>query len=135
MVSNDFDQEDERVITKAHVLDNLANMYNDRGKHEKSLKYHYDALRIYENILNKNDPEIATSYNNIALTYYNLGKFNEAQYYYEKSLSIRKKVLDGNHPFLIGTYLGLMDVYKAQDNKEALKRIELELKEKYIHEI
>ena len=118
-------------ITRANIYDNVANMYNDRKKHEKALRYHLEALAIYESILDEESSEIAISYNNIALTYYCLGKLNEAQYYYEKSLNIRKKVLGDNHPFLLGTYLGLRDVYFAQGNKEGVRMIEREIQEKY----
>ena len=127
--NNPQDSAEERsyLITKAHVYDNLGNMYNDWGKYKEALRNHHKALVIYETFFGKKIDEIATSYNNIGLTYYYLGMLNEAQFYYEKSLSIRANILNGNHPFLIGTYIGLMQVYNAQGNKEAVQRIEHEL--------
>lgn len=93
------------------VKQGMANAYNDIGStYEKlgdkimALDNKLEALRIREELLDPNHPDIAKSYNNIAHSYNRLEDYEEALAYENKSLEIRSKILPQIHPDIAKIY-------------------------------
>jgi tetratricopeptide (TPR) repeat protein len=79
-------------------------------------------LEIRENVLGKNHPDTANSYNNIGLVYCYLSDYDKALEHYLKSLEIQENVLGKNHPNIAHTYnnIGLL-YFDKEDYERALE--------------
>lgn len=87
--------------------------FKELADYPKSLKYNEKALSIRKNILDKEHPDIATTYNNIARIYDDQGDYKKALEYHEKALDIREKTLGKEHPDTSQTYNNLAEVYRT----------------------
>lgn len=76
----------------SRLLNNIAMIYRDIGKHNEALIFHKSSLRLCRN--SSFDNIKAENYNNIGLIYYDQGNFSKALRYYSKSLKIKKCIND-----------------------------------------
>ncbi len=58
------------------------------------------ALKIIEDVLDKNHPDLAQFYNNLALIYEDLKDYKSAVQYGEKAVAILQRVFPDGHPNL-----------------------------------
>ena len=94
----------------------------DLGKYEDALQFQLKALVIQEKILDKNHPDIATSYDNLAGVHQALGKFEDALQFQLESVAICEDYLNIDHPYLAREYSNLSSSYlDLGNNKDALK--------------
>jgi len=77
---------------KATVLNNIANVYFQRGAYPAALDYHFKALRIRQNITDSSG--IAMSLANIGLVYENLQEPDTALRYYEDCIALAEALGD-----------------------------------------
>ena len=63
----------------ATSLNNLAELYREQGKYDQAEPLYKRALKIFENALPANHPNIATTLENMGQLYKDMGKDNEAQ--------------------------------------------------------
>ena len=77
-----------------------------------------DALKIREEVLGKDHPDTATTYNNIAGVYYNQDKYDEALKLYLKSYNILFKKLGPDHPHTIDGINNARTAYNASGLKQ-----------------
>lgn len=101
----------------ASSLNNLGYAAENSGKIEKAIHYYYAALKLYEEIKNKEG--VAYCLNNLAVLYENQEEYDQALKYHLKALEARK-VLGIDEQIIqslnnLGTYY-----YKLKDNKNAL---------------
>jgi tetratricopeptide (TPR) repeat protein len=75
------------------------------GQPEKALEFQLKDVEISEEVLDKNHPYLATSYNNLALIYEDLKDYKSAVQYGENAVAILQKVFPDGHPDL--------DLYKS----------------------
>jgi tetratricopeptide (TPR) repeat protein len=64
----------EKVLGKEHPdyaasLNNLANLYRDKGDYDKAEPLYLEAKSIREKVLGKEHPDYATSMDNLAILY------------------------------------------------------------------
>lgn len=95
-----FGQHHDRYLSAS--LNNLGNVYEERGQIDDALKYHRKALDIRQSILPPNHPDVATSYHNLANVYRKLGRLDLARSHIKQALKIFQKSLRSNDP-TIGT--------------------------------
>jgi tetratricopeptide (TPR) repeat protein len=117
-------EEDDKDL--ATLSNNLASIYKDLGQPEKALEFQLKALKIKEEVLDKNHPDLATSYNNLSLIYSDLGQPEKALEFQLKALKILEEVLDKNHPSLATSYNNLSGIYSDLGQPE--KALEFQLK-------
>ena len=86
----------------AAIYNNLAGLYELKGKYEKALEYYLKALEIREKVLGTEHPDTAVSYHNLAIFYFGQRNFEEAYGFMKKAIDIWEKVLPPDHPNLIG---------------------------------
>ncbi|UCH95616.1 MAG: tetratricopeptide repeat protein [Candidatus Aminicenantes bacterium] len=103
---------------KASVLSHIGDLYYLKNRYEQALEYYQKALEIREKVLDKDDLDLAASYNNLSLVYKSMNRFNEAMEYQEKDLKIREKVLDKDMPELAASYNNISMLYLRMDQLE-----------------
>ena len=104
-----FGPRDPRLAT---TLNNLAVLYQARGKYTEAEPLYKRALAIREKALGAENPGVAQSLNNLAVLYDAQGKYAEAEPLYKRSLAIREEALGPAHP----------DVATSLENYAALLR-------------
>jgi tetratricopeptide (TPR) repeat protein len=114
------------LIGIARCYDYLAGIYRILDKIENALYYQLKAIKIREDILDNNHPDLATSYNNLALIYQNLNKLEDALKYQLKAIEIEKKVLEKNHPNLSSSYNNISVIYLSLGEFENALKYQLE---------
>ncbi|WP_020537949.1 CHAT domain-containing protein [Lewinella cohaerens] len=73
---------------KASLLSNLGIGYKNKGKLERSIAYHDQALFMRIRIFGENTPQVANSYMNMAVTYLELKDWEKAVEYSHKAITI-----------------------------------------------
>ena len=101
-------------IEQVRLIDALAYILKYIAEYSKAKELFEKSLHIREEVLGKNHPTTATSYNNLAGVYVNQGGYLKAQVLYEKSLHITEEVLGQNHPDTATSYNNLASVYVDQ---------------------
>ena len=113
------------------TLLNTALIYNQAGAFSASLEYYRRALKIYEDVLPKEDERFMGIYHNIAGVYENLGETENALMYREKMAAVAKNLKDAQVEYATAlsgmgeSYYAMGDAKKALDvYKKALMVIE-----------
>ncbi|KDO03097.1 MULTISPECIES: tetratricopeptide repeat protein [spotted fever group] len=83
-----------------------ANLYKKLGyynesvlyKLKDSLKYHKEALKIFQELYQSNHPYVADSLNNIGAAYAKLGDTKEELKYLKEALKMSQDLYQSNHP-------------------------------------
>ena len=109
----------------ASVYVNISNAYREFQEYNNAIKYQKEAIRIYEQMSEKEWLELAISYINLAVCYMDVGNVNEAIRYQEKALEIRKEYAEEPNNHLGDTFCELgMSYYYQGDMKKAIQYIE-----------
>src|SRR5262249_44514552 len=87
---------DER--TRANWLNAEGLFLYRMGKHDEAKATHERALRLREEALGPDDPEVARSLNNLGLALASMGDYPAARAAHERALSLRERVLGPSHP-------------------------------------
>jgi hypothetical protein len=82
------------------------------GDLEKALEFQVKDVKISEQVLDKNHPSLATSYNNLAMIYHAMTDYPQAIAYGEKAVGILQHLFPNGHPHLD----------KAKRNLERIKQ-------------
>ncbi|WP_152017878.1 tetratricopeptide repeat-containing protein [Aliarcobacter butzleri] len=114
---------------KLNLFSQITTIYKDIGEFKKALEYQEKILRLAEETLEKNHPNLATSYNNISMIYRAIGNLKKALEYQEKSLKLKEEILGDKHPDLAKSYNNISTIYiDIGDLKKALEYQEKSLK-------
>jgi CHAT domain-containing protein/Tfp pilus assembly protein PilF len=111
----------ERVLGEEHAqvaaaLNNLAEMYKNRGDYQTASKYHERALKIKQRVLGENNLSTATSYLNLAEVYREMGKFEQAEPLYKRAVTIYQSRLGEDDPALAQALNNLALLYDLMGN-------------------
>ncbi len=93
-------------------LNNLGLVLNDDAKYEEALVYQLRSMRIREEVLDPEDPDLARIYNNIAMNYGDLKEYDLALKYGHKCMALREEILGPKHPHLANTYGIVASLYE-----------------------
>ena len=116
-------REDTDYLALAQSYHGLALIYLELvplKKYEYHLgraeKFQLDAIKIREQLLDKNHPHLAMSYNNLTGILSFLGRMDQALKYQKKAIEIQKQILDDYHPDLAQSYINLCWCYYLKKN-------------------
>ena len=131
----------ERHPNVLKSLNNLGNLYSDRGDYARAEQMYERALRLHEQVLGDGHPAVAASLNNLAILYSDQGDYAKAKPLYERALQLREEVLGERHPDVASSLHNLARLYsdqgdyaKAQPfNERALRLQEEVLGERHPH--
>ena len=99
---------------KAEYLAVRANVYIYQGKYPEAEEMHKQALKIRQEKLPENHPDIAQSLNNLAGVYIYQGKYPEAEELFKQALEIARKTIGQEHPIYAKNLNNLAGVYESQ---------------------
>jgi CHAT domain-containing protein/tetratricopeptide (TPR) repeat protein len=108
---------------KARLTTNLAGHYRRQGDYTKAKPLYEDALRIREDALGADHPDVAASLSNLARLHQAQGEYTRAVPLYERALSIYERARGAEHPdvaAVLCNLAGLLDDQGAYARAEAL---------------
>jgi tetratricopeptide (TPR) repeat protein len=120
---------------KANIYYMLGMIKRHQGEFAEAIRFYENAIKIDQETLPPNHPNLATSYINIGLVYSNMREYSTALSYYEKALKINEKTLPSYHPNLATSYGNIGEVYdKINQYSKALSYYEkaLEIRQKIL---
>ena len=79
-------------------LNNVAQIYSQKGNYKMALPFQEQAMVAYKNSLGEEHLDFATSVNSLALLYFEMGQYEKALPLYELALETYKKLLGEVHP-------------------------------------
>ncbi len=112
-------EENEKTAT---LSNNISLIYKAKGDYDRALEYASKDLKITEQVLEENHPDLANSYNNISTIYHTKGDYDRALEFALKALNIFEQVLEENHPYLATLYSNISMIYRDKgDYDQALE--------------
>jgi len=124
----------KQALDEAKQLNQKASELYKAGKYNEAIPYAKQVLEIYEKILGKDHPNVATSLNNLAGLYKVIGRYSEAEPLYKRSLEIREKAFGREHPSVAQSLYNLAGLYAFIGGRyadaEPLYKRALEIREK-----
>jgi tetratricopeptide (TPR) repeat protein len=98
-------------IGKALSYHNIGLAKYYKGEYKEALIFNEKALKIRQQLLPPNHPDLAKTYGNIGILYQSTGEYSKALSYHEKTLEIQKQLLPSNHPDFASSYNNIGRVY------------------------
>ncbi len=95
-------------------LNNLANLYHNKGDYTRAEPLHQRALGIREKTLGPEHPNVAASLNNLANLYHDKGDYAKGELLHQRALAIREKSLGPEHPAVAVSLNNLANLYRAK---------------------
>jgi Flp pilus assembly protein TadD len=117
-------KESTEEIEKARIYFQIGWAKDLQGEYD-ALTFYEKSLKIRQQLLPPNHPDLAKSYNGIGGIYDSMGEYLKALSYYQKDLEISQKSLPPNHPDLALSYNNIGIVYrKLHEYSKALSSYE-----------
>ncbi|MCC5656185.1 tetratricopeptide repeat protein [Nostoc sp. XA010] len=91
----------------------LGWFYQGQGLYQQAEPWYKLCLKVAENRLGLEHPDVATSLNNLAALYGYTGRYSEAEPLYQRALELRKYLLRDNHPHIATSLNNLAGLYKS----------------------
>ena len=115
-------QESEQLIEQEHLTSNAARRLLhqiskylwEHARYSEAEAFLQHSLRIREQMLGSDHPDMAPSLIGLAVLYAHQGKYTEAEPLYQRSLHIREQALGPDHPQVAYPLNGLGVLYKEQ---------------------
>ena len=98
---DDYDELTLRIkelSKEAETLNELADLYMDRGEYDKAESLYRRSLQIREKVLGPDHPDVATVLDNLGVLYDSLADYPKAELLLKRALEIRKGSLGSDHP-------------------------------------
>ncbi|MDN5067549.1 tetratricopeptide repeat protein [Aliarcobacter butzleri] len=124
----------ENVVEKLNLFSQITTIYRDVGEFKKALEYQEKILKLEEENLEKNHPNLASTYNNISTIYHEMEELEKALEYQKKAIDLKEAILKKNYPDLAISYNNISMIYQDMgDLKKALEYQQkaLEIREKF----
>jgi CHAT domain-containing protein len=97
------------------LLNNLGELYREKGDYASAEPLHRRALAIREKSLGAEHPDVAVSLNNLGLLYNSKGDYARAEPLYQRALAINEKALGSEHPSVARSLHNLASLYREKD--------------------
>ncbi|MBK8703669.1 MAG: tetratricopeptide repeat protein [Saprospiraceae bacterium] len=112
----------------AWTVNNLANVYLERGEYKKAEQLHIEVKAIREKLLGKESVDYASTLHNLGLLYYQMSNFQKAEIYYIEARVIREKVLGKDNLDYAWTVNNLANVYLERGEYKKAEQLHFEVK-------
>ena len=119
----------------ATLLNEMASYHYSRAFYAKAEPIYRRSLKIWEEQLGGEHPNVASSLNNLALLLHDQGKYAEAEPLYQRSLKIREEQLGSEHPDVaqsLNNLAGLLETHGKYIEAEPLYRRALKIREEQL---
>ncbi len=98
----------------ARLLNQTAFYLNERARYADAEPLYQRALRINEQALGADHPQVALNLNNLAHLYNTQGKYADAEPLYQRALRINEQALGADHPQVALSLNNLAELYRTQ---------------------
>ncbi|KIX05938.1 uncharacterized protein Z518_03912 [Rhinocladiella mackenziei CBS 650.93] len=105
------------------TVNNLGNLYRDRGKLDEAEKMYQRALAGYEKALGADHPSTLNTVTDLGLLYAEQGKLDEAETMYQRALAGFEKALGGDHTSTLKTVNNLGLLYTDQGRLDEAEKM------------
>jgi tetratricopeptide (TPR) repeat protein/DNA-binding XRE family transcriptional regulator len=106
----------EETLAFASLAYKVAQYLRERGAYGEAEPLLQRALRIREQVLGTDHPDVARTLNYLANVYWQQSKYGKAEPLLQRALRIREQVLGPNHPEVANTLHNLATLFLAQGN-------------------
>ncbi|MEH2259916.1 tetratricopeptide repeat protein [Nostoc sp.] len=90
----------------------LGWFYQDQGLYQQAEPWLRQGVKITENRLGLEHPDVATSLNNLAALHKSTGRYSEAEPLYKQALELTKRLLGDDHPIVATSLNNLAELYR-----------------------
>ncbi|MEH2203097.1 MAG: tetratricopeptide repeat protein [Nostoc sp.] len=90
----------------------LGWFYQGQGLYKQAEPWLRQCVKIAENRLGSEHPDIATSLNNLAALHKSTGRYSEAEPLYKQALELTKCLLGNNHPIVATSLNNVAELYR-----------------------
>ncbi len=98
---------------RGDILYSIGKIHSKKGKYDLAQEYYFSALKIREDILPKNHPDLAVSYNSVAVIQYKKGEYRKALPNFIKALEIRKIVFGEQNADITASLMNIGVLYQS----------------------
>ncbi|MEH2264764.1 tetratricopeptide repeat protein [Nostoc sp.] len=91
----------------------LGWFYQGQGLYQQAEPWLQQCVKIAENRLGLEHPDIATSLNNLAALYKSTGRYSQAEPLYQQALQMSKRLLGEKHPLVAASLNNLAALYRS----------------------
>jgi len=118
----------EMNVQTAKHYGNLGRLYQSMEKFQEAQDMHLKAIKIKENLLGRDDYEVALSIGHLASLYnYDMKNFDKAEELYLRSIAIGEKLFGPAYSGLEYDYRGLIRVYQETQNWDKFLQYRIKL--------
>ncbi|WP_442935981.1 tetratricopeptide repeat protein [Nostoc sp.] len=113
----------------------LGWFYQGQGLYQQAEPWLRQCVKIAENRLGSEHPDIATSLNNLAALHKSTGRYSEAKPLYQQALELTKRLLGNNHPIVATSLNNVAELYRytgRYSEAEPLFQQALELRQRLL---
>lgn len=105
------------------TLENATGLiYNSRAEYDESIKHFQAALKLRQQTLGLDHPDVAEVWQNLGVAHRGRGAYDEAQKNYEKALALLERTMGADFPQCKGPHLGLGKIARSHGDHEAAIR-------------
>jgi tetratricopeptide (TPR) repeat protein len=125
-------EEGEPSEDTAILVTNIARYHDGRALYAKAEPLYRRALKIREEQLGSEHPNVALSLNNLAILLKTQGQYAKAELLYRRALKISKEQLGSEHPNVATSLSNLAELFRVQGKyaeAEPLQRLSLKIRE------
>ena len=90
----------------------LGWFYQGQGLYQQAEPWLRQGVKIAENRLGLEHPDVATSLNNLAALHKSTGRYSEAEPLYKQALELTKRLLGDDHPIVATSLNNLAELYR-----------------------
>lgn len=106
----------------AQVHNNLGNIYQAMGDHDRAGQQYRLGLAGFEQSLGAEHPVVALGLNNLGAHFWDLGQLEEARRCFERSVQIRERALKPDHPAVAKSLINLGSLEQSLGRLEEARR-------------
>ncbi|HYT43948.1 MAG TPA: tetratricopeptide repeat protein [Methylomirabilota bacterium] len=109
------------------LLNKAKSFLLNQERYAESLSFSVRLLKMQEQLLGAESPEVAYVLNSMAISYRGLNQYELAVSYYQRAIAIRQKILGQNDPETLRSLSNLGFLYYKQGNYEKAEQITKEV--------
>jgi pentatricopeptide repeat protein len=107
----------------ARTLNNLAGVFQRRGRYSTAEDSYHRVLAIQETKLGPEHVEVARTWNNLAKAYFGEGRLEEAESLYLRALALQEKTLETAHPDKAATLYNYTELLRKTHRKGEARKL------------
>ncbi|MEN8446285.1 MAG: tetratricopeptide repeat protein, partial [Cyanobacteria bacterium J06555_13] len=101
-------------LEAARLFNGIGAYLREQGQYTLAEPLLQQAHQLYQELIERDHRDMATSLNNLALLYYNQGRYSDAEPLYIDALAMRKRLLGDEHPDVARSLNNLALLYYNQ---------------------